>query len=344
MRINVDAEKLHINDIIEGLNNYRHLLCDQDDSFNVEVVSMLAAVKAYASIQRGILPIFFGSETLKECCHYVASAMDLVRYINKITDKKKLKKIKAHLKLVGTGGFGIYATYQKLQFNSAFAYEQLTKEKNDTKINKEVERDAARKSIELMLALAALNKFDDVILEDPLHSSDTNPNPDLIVVEGENRYGIACKSISSTNKSNFIQHVEYAIKQLRKALGKKSIGSGLGIVFIDVSALLNHDKLFMPNENFYWDSHAAPAVILNEVSQVLSNVLGSGDVHSILGPLFKKADVAPCVVIYAHGLMIAGDGQGEAPRYYKPMRVLTCGDHSKVAKFLTKLNEANHCQ
>ncbi|MFZ4595797.1 MAG: hypothetical protein ACOYOF_16170, partial [Verrucomicrobiaceae bacterium] len=229
------------------------------------------------------------------------------------------------------------------QFHPAFVHQHLTNKKDD-KANKEVERDAARKTIELMLALAALNTFDDVILEDPSHSSDSNPNPDLIVADGKHRYGIACKSISSSSKSNFLEHVEYAIKQLKKALKKERIDSGLGIVFIDVSALLDHDKLFMPDANSHWYSHAAPLVIQNEVNQVLIQILEEGKVHKSLGSLFKKSGVAPCVVIYAHSLMMAVNDQGVAPHYYKPMRVLPCGDHSKVEKFLTKLNNANHCQ
>lgn len=344
MRANPDNEKLHITQIAEGLEKLKALIYDaNDDPINVEVTALVAAVAAYASIHNGVLPIFYDSDRLKECCHYVASAMDLVRYIQQIAPKSKIGRIKNHLKLIGQGGFGIYATYHKQQHNESFLYNEIGKIVSQTP-NKEKARDAARKSIELMLALASLNKFDDVILEDPNHSSDTNPNPDLIIADGEERYGIACKSISSKNRNNFEEHVRTAIHQLKKATKMKRVDSGRGIVFVDVSSLLNHNKLFVPAVNQYWDCHSALIAIQSEISRVMVDLLGESKVHKKMNHLFKKSQVAPCIVIYAHSLMIARKEFGIFPHYYKPMRVLPCGDHSKVAKFLNELNNANHCQ
>lgn len=345
MRIDTEIESLHITEIAQGLERIKHFLSHGDsEPINIEVTAMEAAVAAYEKIQSGFLPVLYSSDTMKECCHYVAAAMDLVRYFRKIPDKNKIKQVRGHLGLIGKGGFGIYATYQKILQNDSYVHTKI-EELTSTDSSKEIARDAARKSIELMLGLACLNKFDRVILEDPYYSNDKNPNPDLIVVSNKKRYGIACKSISSNSKTNFREHVEKAIEQVDKSTKKGKVDPKQGIVFFDISALLNHDKLFEPSFNYCWNKDSAIAAIQSEVDNVIKDIIGSSSAYrQKFLPLFKGSCTAPCIVTYAHSLMICENQYGVYPYYYKVLRYLEIGDSFKVSKFVKELNNACHCQ
>lgn len=343
MRPDPNSEEFHITKIAEGLKKIKSLASDPgNETINIELAAMEISVNWYMQAINGDLPIFYGIEQIKESCHYIASAMDLVRLFERI-DKKKLKPLRAHLKLIGKGGFGIYGTYQKQLHNGSSLHDKLILEiKTDP--NKEIARDAVRKSIELMLALACLSKYDKVLLEDPENSCDTKPNPDLIVKDGGSSYGIACKSIISESGENFKGHIRKAIGQIEKAVDKGRVDPGRGLVFIDVSPHLDHDKLYMPDTDHYWQAADAPKLLAFELDRALFRILGEGDLGKKLSPLFSNTQVAPCVVIYAHSLIIGSSELGVNPRYYKAMTVVQCGDHSKVANFLTDLNKANQGQ
>jgi hypothetical protein len=80
---------------------------------------------------------------------------------------------------------------------------------------------------------------------------------------------------------------------------------------------------------------------------ILAEIFGNNrSIHAtdLLGDLFEGKNAAPCILVYAHTLMIAGDGNSKGPRYMKLMKAIFVGDHSKVKGFADQLNRALHCQ
>lgn len=345
MRIDLLKQQAHITEIKDGIKSLERFttLGDQDLGFRIGIEAMKTACATYEKVVMGELPIDYSNDKIKECFHYVAAAMDLARYLKSINDKGKLKKARAHFDLIGAGGFGISATYQKQQFRGSIIedrYQAFTA----AEPNLELARDAARKSLELMLALAAMNKFDGVTLEDPNNSSSGPKNPDLIIKDGNETYGIASKSISSENRTNFLLRIREAAKQIQDSIADGSIQKGKGIVFLDISPLLDHDFLYMPEGIYSWKEGTGGKVLTEHISEILFKVLGQEKIGEMLAPIFSGSDVAPCILVYAHSLMLVEKGLGVFPHYYKALRVVYCGDHSSVKSFLKRLNEALHCQ
>jgi hypothetical protein len=198
-----------------------------------------------------------------------------------------------------------------------------------------------------MLGLAALNTFDDVLMEDPELSNPKNPNPDLIIRHGTARFGIACKSLSSKSKTNFRERIGEALRQIDTAVVSGNIDKRRGIVLLDISALLDHNASYLPSQNEIWKAEDISQVLLHIVDTALYEIFGTEHgikVKEHIGDLFDNTQAAPCVIIYAHTLMIAASGEVVGPRYMKSMRALYVGDHSKVKAFSESLNRALHGQ
>lgn len=348
MRVDKTQESLSITDIIASLKNFERLVFSKAEGSENKsgFLGLLIACNVYKNLVEGPFPMLYGLPKIRDCSIHVAAAMDLVRYFNKIGKKSKLKAFKKHLRLVGIGGFGLAATYTHQQAKKSF----LQRKFNESGIelpSAEMLKDASRKSIELMLGLASLNTFDDALLEDPEHSDEKNPNPDIIIRHGDKKYGIACKSLNSKNKTSFRERIQEALGQIERAINAGNVDKRRGMVLLDISALLNHDDLYMPSRDLVWNELDAPRVLVDSVDAALADIFKesqSMSVADLLGDLFEGKKAAPCVLIYAHSLMIAGDNDSISPRYFKVMKVLYAGDHSSVKGFVKQLNRALHCQ
>ena len=283
MRINTDQEKLHISDIRSGIAKLKQLvISDSDGTFQGEIMAMQIACRVYEDLQSNPLPWSFEIESIKECCQYVAAAMDLTRYLRGLEIKKNYKNIEPHLGLLTKGGFGISATYQ-IQQRKGSRIQSLIKEAMGEQWTNEVARDAARKSIELMVALAALNKFDEVILEDPYDSNTQFANPDVLIRDQGKNYGIACKSLSSKQSATFYERIEEAVRQIETSIEDSQIDPGRGIVFFDLSPLLDHDTLYLPGPNHVWSHEVAIDALQFAVKKLLMELMGQGTAHDLIG-------------------------------------------------------------
>jgi len=319
---------------------------DADLKSKTGFIAMRTGCQVFHNLTVGVLPVLYDIPKVKECCMQVAAAMDLVRYIRNIKDKSKLKKIKEHLALIGVGGFGIAATFFKLQSNQSCIEEKLGA-RGIRAFSSEVVKDAARKTIELMLGLAALNTFDDIALENPSASNSKNPNPDLIIKHANKRYGVACKSLTCRSFTTLKERIEEGIEQIDNAVKANRIDGHCGIVLLDVSALLDQDALYMPAPNTCWDIYATSMILMDSVDSTLVSLFGVNRRESIkkhLGQLFKNHQASPAVLVYAHSLMITSSPNGVSPCYMKAMRLLFAGDTSHARAFFNRLNNALHCQ
>ncbi len=344
MRINTYQEKLHIADIRNGIAKLIKLVISgSDGTFQGEIMAMQIACNVYEDLQRNPLPWSFEVGSIKECCQYVAAAMDLTRYLRNLEIKKNYRNIESHLQLLTKGGFGISATYQ-IQQRKGSRIQSLVKEAMGEQWTNEIARDAARKSIELMVALAALNKFDEVILEDPYDSNTQLANPDVLIRDQGKNYGIACKSLSSKHSVTFFERIEEAVCQIETSIEDSQIDPGRGIVFFDLSPLLDHDNLYLPEANHVWSHEGAIYALQFAVQKLLMELMGQGTAHDLIGKFFKDKRAAPCLFIYAHSAMIAKNDHGVSPHYFKSVTVLEAGDYSKVKTFVPNLHKALHCQ
>jgi len=247
MRIDKTQEKLSISEIIAGLDDFERIVFSKAEiqKHKAGLLALKVACQTFKELNESPLPIFYSVPRVKECCIHVAASMDLVRHFKKTEKKSELKVLKKHLKLVGAGGYGIGATYVNQQSKYSFIQEKI-KEAGIQQLPAEILKDCSRKTIELMVGLAALNAFDEVLLEDPEKSSVKNPNPDILIRKGKEKYGIACKSLTSKNKTNFRERITEALGQIDRAIRVGKIDKRRGMVLIDISALLDHDELYSP--------------------------------------------------------------------------------------------------
>ncbi|MBB5350668.1 hypothetical protein HNR46_000896 [Haloferula luteola] len=345
MRPDPKKQKKHINEIRTDIDRIIRFIESEnyDDSSRIEIEALKMACAVYQGITESPLPVDYSNPKIRECCYYVAAAMDLSRYIKTIDDKRKLKKARHHLELIGSGGFGISATYQKQQYHNSVIYERLRAHIGNAP-SFEVARDSARKSLELMIALAAMSKFDEVILENPNNSNKDPKNPDIIIVDEGIRFGIACKSISSQNPNNFKQRIREAIEQIKESIEDENVDPRKGVVFLDVSPLLNHDYLYMPEGIYSWNDGSGGEVLQQNIAEVMVKLLGEGDGHKLLSPLFADSGLIPCIIAYGHSVMMVEKDGGFFPHYYKAAYLIYGGDHSQIKSFTKRLNDALHCQ
>jgi len=286
------------------------------------------------------IPVF------RECVMFIAAAMDLVRYFRAARHNSELKKLRPHFALVSDGFFGIAGTYG-IQMSQGSLLRQRLGEHGITPPSDAVAKDATRKTIELMLAMAALNTFEGIEVEDPKASDPSNPNPDLIIRSGDRRYGIACKSITSLHEETFKENVVKGVTQIERSILAGKVDSRCGVVLIDVSAILEHERLYVPEPGHCWSYEGAGEVLTSVVTEALLKIFGhdpARSFHDILGPIFKGHDLPPGVLIYAHGLLICEKEGTVSPVYQKALRLGFGGDTSVLGRFNESLNRALHCQ
>lgn len=348
MRPDKAKEMLHIADIKAGLANIEQSVFTktEGDEHKSGLLALKIACDVFERLSQGPFPIDYNLPRVKECCLHVAAAMDLVRYAKAIKDKAKLKPLKKHLALIGAGGFGVAATYTNQQSKPS-AIQELLSKYGVKSVPPEAMKDASRKTIELMIGFAALNKFDEIVLEDPEESNPKDPNPDIIIKTSNATFGVACKSLNSTNTTNFKERIAEGLRQIDRTIDSGKLRSRHGMVLLDISALLDHDLLYMPSHDHVWAASHTTEVMLAAVDEMLFSIFGSSrplSAKAAFGDLFESHQAAPCVLIYAHTLMIACSGNSIFPSYMKLMKLLFVGDHSKVKSFAEKLNRGLHCQ
>lgn len=339
---------MHVSEIISGLDDIaKQAFSEQQEEAKYGLLALKVGCQAFSGISNSGLPIIYDLPLVKECCFYASSAMDLVRYYRKIPDKKKLKSMRKHLRLIGAGYFGLSGSYMNQQNNES----SLRGRFSDYGIEPypaELRKDASRKAIELMIALAALNRFEDVELEDPEDSNSSSPNPDVIITHDQKRYGIACKSISSKNTENLKERILEGVNQIERSIHAKTVDPYRGVVLIDVSSLLDHDALYLPDREHVWSFKDAGDVIVSSMSAVINEILENDHPQSFkdaVENLFEGSKAAPAVLVYANSCMICANSNSSIfPAYMKAMTVYFAGDHSPVKSFLDKLNKAIHCQ
>ena len=347
MRPDPASEKLTLQEISDGL--------DKIEAFIDAPEPMLRPFKVACSVYANSLAnwgnLAIPTPAMHECLMFVAAAMDLVRYYHRIRRTGELKDLRKHMALLGPGFFGLAGTFTIQQSNGSVLRDRLNaageapptpKPPTDDK-----EKDAVRKTVELMLAMAALNTFERVSLEDPGASDPDNPNPDLIIEHDGHRYGIACKSLSSPHEAGFIENVTKGASQLEGAIKAHKVDRNRGVVLLDVSALLDHKSIIMPTADHLWAMEDTGQILLHKMGEALVKIFGSPDrtYHEILAPIYKGRPLPVAVLLYGHALMICHSSNGAiVPVYQKALIKGFGNDTSSITDFCELLNRAIHCQ
>lgn len=342
-------EQLHVGDILAELQKIADILKREAELKETPrgLLAMKVACKAYLGAVNGILPFYYRSNLVRECSQYVASAFDVARSFREVADKRALKRIQMHLNLIGIAGFGVSSTVVNQQ-DVPSRIEAILNQQGVPDYPVEDKKDAARKSLELMLGLAALGRFGDVRMEDPECSSKSKPNPDIIVpYKGEN-YGIACKSITTRNSEGIRDNIRKAVSQIDRAVKAKVVTAGRGLVFLDISSLIDHEKSYLPDESdMIWTREGAVAHMQYSTDSAFNEAAGvtkEQPASKLFADLFKGSSAAPILLVYAHTLMIADHGNGAAPSYMKCLMTSPIGDASRANAFVDELLLAIHAQ
>lgn len=348
MRPDPKQEQLSIPEIHAGLTELEKFLEIDPSSHLSPLFPFKLACQVHEKQAQSLFGLGPAYETrpFRECMMFIAAAMDLVRYFRSTRHKSEVKKLRPHFALISEGYFGIAGTYG-IQMSKGSRLRSLLTKYGVTAPTDAKAKDATRKTIELTLALAALNAFDRIEVEDPAASDPDDPNPDLIVHHEGKRFGVACKSISSLHAETFKENVVKGVSQLENAISAGKVDRRCGGVLIDVSAILDQDKLYMPKAGHCWPHYDSGAILTDAVTATLQKVFGLNpkqSFHDILGPIYKGHDLPAGVLIYAHGLMLCEKDGVISPVYQKALRLSFGGDTSSLGRFNKRLNRALHCQ
>ena len=350
MRVDKGSEVMRISQVQEGLLRLE-LQAFQDEvevDGRIGLLALKIGCQVYREIVFGPLPISFRAPAVKDCSLYVGAAMDLVRYFNRVKDKRKLKAAKKHLKLIGSGFFGIAASFINQQSHKSVLNNRLL-ELGIAQVSDNMKADASRKTIELMIGLGCMGVFDSVLLEDPYGDGTKPSNPDIIVKFKGESYGIACKSLTTRSMETFRERISEGIDQIQRSINDKNVDHNKGVIFLDISSLLDHDSLYLPaiDDGDYWSLEGVGPILTGAMNSVMRDIFGvnaSSGAIELIGDLFHGKSISPCVVLYAHSLLICSAGGPLFPVYSKALHCLVAGDNSAVRIFIERLNRAIHCQ
>lgn len=366
MRPDEKQEKMHIDDIICGLDDISKIVKDEtNDKDQHGLLALKLGCHAFSEICKSpfveMAGIPWHSPAVQDVVNYAAASMDLVRAFRMLPDKKSIKSIKKHLALVGMGYFGIAASRINLQLHPSRVRSELEK-LGVCLPSPQCASDASRKTIELMVGLAALRIADSVSIEDAVDSSSSLPNPDIIVNFNGSRIGIACKSLTTRNASGVRERVREGVRQITRAAIGNNPQVDTGLVLLDVSALLDHDALymFMRDKFLCWDYRDIPGLIRRHTAGAFAcamdqNEMQMASVHDLFSDLFKRpfSDLfesavnpvsEPCILVYGHSVMIGSDGIEERPIYAKVLLDYFHNDQSRITGFVKELNKSLHGQ
>lgn len=347
MRSNPQQERLYIPEIIAGLVELEGFLGVDPASPASPLHPFKEACEVYELVAQGPFGIETAYETsaYRECVMFMAAAMDLVRYFRAVHRRAEVKKLRPHFSKLGAGFFGVAGTYGIQMSNGSRLREHLAA-RGVPPPPDEVAKDATRKTVELMVALAALNSFDGIEVEDPDASDASDPNPDLIIEHAGQRFGVACKSVSSTHEKTINENIAKGVLQIERAIEAGKVSPRCGTVLLDVSALLDHAWLYIPKPGHRWALEGKASVFTGAVDEALAKVYGQQNrkFHEVLKPIFADSQLPRGVLIYAHGVMLCENAGATIPVYQKALRLGFGGDVSSLQGFCERLNRALHCQ
>lgn len=344
MRPDNQAEQTHVQDILGGITALEEQLGLVPEHGRSPLFPFKLACECYQRQTEGLagLELTAGQPLVRECMMLVAAAMDLVRYYHATRRLSEFRNLTQHFSLVGDGLFGIAGTYG-IQMSKGSPLRKYLEASGCKFPEDGVAKDATRKTIELMFGLAALNAFESVELENPKHSDSFEPNPDLIIGFEGKRYGLACKSVSSLHEASMKENVDKGVSQLVRTIRSKRVDERCGIVVIDVSAILDQDRLYMPGPGVFWGKMHAGQAMQAEMDAALAKIYavnGPRQYHEIFAPSFKDSNLPVGVLFYAHGLMICDVAGAAAPVYQKALQLAYGGDTSSILPFLKRLDRA----
>ena len=344
MKPDPSKEQIHIDDVISALDAIERNAFSKvmDVSSKSGLYALKTACTAYRELTCSPLPVSFEIQSVRECALYAAGATDLARFYWSIDNKTKIKSLRKHLALVGSGLLGVAASYVNLQQHDSRIEALLPPLDHGDKV------DASRKTIELMIAMAALTRFDRVVLEDPQNSSKGSANPDIIVHSDDKKYGIACKSLTTQSRQTLKERIAEGLKQIDRAVSDGIVDNRCGLVLLDISPLLDHESIYLPPDpkDNMWSLTGVGPIIQSSMQEALGQVVGGTSVtlEQLAGDELKASKSSPCVLIYAHSLLICDVNGQRKPTLGKAMHCMTAGDHSLVKSFLEELNKGLHCQ
>jgi hypothetical protein len=208
-----------------------------------------------------------------------------------------------------------------------------------------------------MVGMALLGHTAEVSFEDCVHSEKDGPNPDVIVRFDDLRVGIACKSITTTNREGIFERIRSGVRQITRAHREKMCDTGL--VLLDISSILEHDALYMLTPPIgVWYMGDIPDVIKERTAGAFARALGIDDPQKIgdvigdlytrpftdLGPTPVTPIAEPCVLVYGHSLMIGANTSVEGPVYAKVLIDYYFNDQGRTKGLVTELNKRLHGQ
>jgi hypothetical protein len=347
MRPNPRQERLYISEIHAGLVELEKFLGVDPASHASPLHPFKAACEVYQLKAQDPFGVEFAYETasFRECVLFMAAAMDLVRYFQVVRRSGEVKKLRPHFAKLGAGFFGVAGTCG-IQMSKGSRLRALLAARGVPPPPDEVAKDATRKTVKLMLALAALNSFDGIEVENPDSSNAADPNPDLIVEHDGLRFGVACKSISSTHEETINENIAKGVLQIERAIEAGKVSPRCGTVLLDISALLDHERLYVPEAGQRWALEGKGPVFTRAVDEALAKVYGQENrkFHDILKPIFANSQLPRGVFIYAHGVMLCENSGATIPVYQKALRLGFGGDVSNLQDFCERLNRSLHCQ
>lgn len=340
VHVDPNRERMHIDDIIAGLNDIETMVFGpfEISADNVGLLALKASCEAFRQAMSSDLPVFFNGPTSIDMLVYVASAMDFVRYFGFLRHKSTVKLCAKHLRLAGRGYISVAAT-RVLPRPGSSGLQDLLVQLKCPMVTPELRLDASRKTIETIVGLSCLQFCDAVELEDPDESGTKPKNPDIIAVFKGERYGIACKSITGNSLQAVRQNATKAAEQIAECYRQGTISPWKGLILLDVSSLLDHQTLLHQPIESYSDA------FMYHFDQALKTAYEGETRHEVVyGGILAGQGIAPQVLLYAHGLVVVHDGDHQRPTLVKNLINAAWGDCSMTNLFVQRLHRALHCQ
>jgi len=180
------------------------------------------------------------------------------------------------------------------------------------------QRDSASNLLfELFTALLIMPSGSEVVLDDPRHS--TGSNPDVLATIDRRRWGFACKVIHSSHPEAFIARLEEGLVQLERSEAE------LGVVFFNLKNVIDHERYWplankghserqeLPVFSAFVDGRYPSLLLRQEVQSFASGIAGYLP-PGRLKTMFSGRKSVPGALFWGHtaaGIMV-NDGMAPA--------------------------------